>query len=148
MIRLKKWNSVLLGAVVILVLVGIASLVSERHVLRAQSIQLVSENGDVLAELAVQDGSPGFYLKDDKGMNRAALYHAADGTGLYIMDAKGVTRIGIAQFAHGGGGIALHGQDSKGAAVLYFKDEGSLRFFDSEGAITNQLTARDPEGAE
>ena len=95
----------------------------------------------MLAELAVQDGNPGLYLIDSNGVNRAALFHGAEGTGLYIMDSDGVTRVGIAQFAHGGGGVALHGEESKGATVLYFKEEGSLRFFDSEGEITNQVNA-------
>ncbi len=31
------------------------------------------------------------------------------------------TRVGVAQFAHGGGGVALYGPDSKVAAVLYLK---------------------------
>lgn len=90
-------------------------------------------------------GSPGLYLKDSNGVKRAALFHADDATGPYIMDADGVTRIGIAQFAHGGGGVALHGPESKGAAVLYLKDEGSLRFFDSEGVVTHQVVAQKPE---
>lgn len=109
------------------------------------TIQLVSTDGKVLAEFAIADGNPGLYLKDSDGANRAALFHADDGTGLYIMDADGVTRIGIAQFAHGGGGVALHGPNSRGAAVLYFKEEGSLRFFDSEGIVTNRITAQKPE---
>jgi hypothetical protein len=146
--RLQKWNTVLLGAVVVLAIVVIADVTSESRVLRAQSIQLVSNEGQVLAELAQQDGYPGFYLKDNDGVNRAALFHAADGTGLYIMDSDGVTRVGIAQFAHGGGGVALHGPESKGAAVLYFKKEGSLRFFDPEGDITYQVTAHGPTDGE
>lgn len=118
---------------------------TETNVVRAQSLQLVSADGKVLAELAAADGNPGLYLKDSNGVKRAALFHADDATGLYIMDADGVTRIGIAQFAHGGGGVALHGPDSKGAAVLYLKDEGSLRFFDSEGVVTHQVVAQNPE---
>ena len=106
-LRLQKWNRILLGSVVILALVVIAGRVSESRIVRAQSIQLVSEVGKVLAELSVQGG-----------------------------------------FAHGGGVVALHGQDSKGAAVLYLKDEGSLRFFESEGGITNQVTARREEKEE
>jgi len=59
-LRLQKWNRVLLGSVVILALVTIVGAVSETRLLRAQSIQLVSEDSDVLAELAVQDDNPGF----------------------------------------------------------------------------------------
>ena len=102
----------------------------------------------MLAELSAGDGEPGLFLKGDDGVNRAALFHTDDGTGLYIMDADGVTRIGIAQFEHGGGGVALHGPESKGAAVLYFKDEGSLRFFGPEGEVTNQVTAAKPQAVD
>jgi hypothetical protein len=75
-------------------------------------------------------------------MDRVALLHEADTDGLFVMDAEGTTRIGVAQFSHGGGGFALHGPESKGAAVLYLKGDGSLRFFDQEGAVTNQVLAR------
>ena len=143
--RLQVWNVVLLCSIVALSAVVIRGYVSESHVVRAQSLQLISPEGEVLAEFATEEGNPGLYLKDSNGVNRAALFHADDGTGLYIMDANGVTRVGIAQFAHGGGGVALHGPDSKGAAVLYFKDEGSLRFIDSEGVVTNQVPAKKPQ---
>lgn len=92
---------------------------------------------------AITDTNRGLYLKDRNGVNRASLFHADDGTGLYIMDEGGVTRIGIAQFAHGGGGVALHGPESKGATVLYYKNDGSLRFFDAQGVVTNQVNARE-----
>lgn len=143
--RLQVWNGVLLGAVIVLSIVVLSGALTENNALRAQSIQLISAEGGLLAELAVRDGNPGLYLSDGNGVNRAALFHGAEGTGLYIMDSDGVTRVGIAQFAHGGGGVALHGEESKGAAVLYFKEEGSLRFFNSEGDITNQVNARQAE---
>jgi len=54
---------------------------------------------------------------------------------LYVRDASDQVRIGVAQFAHGGGGVALHGAAAKGAAVLYFKEQGSLTFYDSEGNV-------------
>lgn len=143
--RLQLWNAILLCLVVVLSVAVIGGYFVESGVIRAQSFQIVSAEGEVLAELAAEDGDPGLYLKDGNGVNRAALFHADDGTGLYIMDADGVTRIGIAQFAHGGGGVALHGPESKGAAVLYFQDEGSLRFFGPEGGVTNQVTAQKPQ---
>ena len=143
--RLQVWNAVLLCSIIALSAVVIKNYSTEANVIRARSVQLVSTDGAVLAEFATVDGNPGLYLKDRNGVNRAALFHANDDTGLYIMDADGVTRIGIAQFAHGGGGVALHGPESKGAAVLYFKNEGSLRFFDPEGVVTNQVTAQESE---
>jgi hypothetical protein len=140
--QLWVWNAILTGLVLVLGAVSITGLVSEKKSLRTQAVHLISPEGRVLAELAARDGFPGLYLKDEAGLDRAALFHDDDGTGLYVMDSDGVTRIGIAQFAHGGGGVALHGKDSKGAVVLYFKTEGSLRIFDMEGKVTNQVSAQ------
>jgi len=47
--------------------------------------------------------------------------------------------IGLSQFAHGGGGLALHGENSKGASVLYHKGSGSLSFYDMEGNVKLKL---------
>ena len=55
------------------------------------------------------------------------------------MDETGGTRLGAAQFAHGGGGYALHGPEMKGAAVLYLKGEGSLSMYDAEGELTDRF---------
>jgi len=108
---------------------------------RASSIKLVDSRGKVVAELAIRSDQAGLYVMDQDGKTRAALFHSADATGLYIKDNEEVTRVGIAQFAHGGGGVALHGPESKGATVLYFKESGSLRFFDEAGNVTNAVTA-------
>lgn len=142
--RLQVWNAVLICSVIVLFAIALNTYSTETDLIRTQSVQLVSADGNLLAELATIDGNPGLYLKDRNGVNRASLFHADDGTGLYIMDEDGVTRIGIAQFAHGGGGVALHGPESKGAAVLYYKNDGSLRFFDALGVVTNQVNAREP----
>ncbi len=143
--RLQLWNAILLGSVIVLSTVVIREQFAETSLVQAQAFQLLSTEGKVLAELTAEDGNPGLFLKDTNGVNRVALFHADDGTGLHVIDADGVTRIGIAQFAHGGGGVALHGPESRGAAVLYLKNEGSLRFFDSEGEVTNQVTAYKPQ---
>ena len=137
--RLATWNRVLSVVIVVGLFAFILSQKSEPGTIRAGSFQLVNDGGVLLAELAVRDGNPGLYLVDGDGKTRAAMFHAPDGTGLYIMDSDGVTRVGIAQFAHGGGGIALHGAQSRGAAVLYLKETGSLRFFDADGNVTNEL---------
>lgn len=114
---------------------------------RASGFQLIAEDGIVRAELILEDGQPVLNLKDENGVDRVALFHRAEASGLYVSDAEGVTRIGVAQFAHGGGGVALHGPDSKGAAVLYLKNTGSLRFFDGEGKVTNQVLAAPAEAS-
>jgi len=125
-------------------LVLVLSAASRSGPVRAQAFQLLSDEGEVRAELVLQDGQPEFHLKDREGVNRVSLFHQDDASGLYVMDEEGVTRIGVAQFAHGGGGVALHGPDSKGAAVLYLKGAGSLRFFDENGAVTNQVLGDQP----
>lgn len=109
--------------------------------LRAESFELVTPEGHVAATLELRDGAPGFYLMDENGTQRVALFHEPQTSGLYVSDTEGVTRIGIAQFAHGGGGVALHGAQSRGAAVLYLKDEGSLRFYDADGNMTRSIRA-------
>ena len=83
--RLQAWNIELLGSVIVLSIVVFSGALTESNVLRAQSIQLLSADGELLAELGVREGNPGLYLLDESGVNRATLLHAAEGTGLYIM---------------------------------------------------------------
>jgi hypothetical protein len=78
-------------------------------------------------------------LVDGAGHVRLDLRHDSTETGAFIIDAAGDTRIGVAQFSHGGGGVALHGPNMKGAAVLYLKGRGSLTFYDSLGAVTARM---------
>jgi hypothetical protein len=81
---------------------------------------------------------------DETGRVRIDLRHDSTETGLFVLDDAGNPRVGAAQFAHGGGGFALHGPGLKGAAVLYLKGAGTLSFYDSSGAVT----ARFPEPTE
>ena len=97
-----------------------------------------------LATIELDGWAQGLFLKDEEGKDRLQLIHDQEQSALFIKDKKGTVRIGVAQFSHGGGGFALHGPDSKGAAVLYFKKSGSLRIFDDEGAVTDQLPAPRP----
>ncbi|MBE0593167.1 MAG: hypothetical protein IH616_12275 [Gemmatimonadales bacterium] len=76
---------------------------------------------------------------DDQGRVRIDLRHDSTETGLFVLDGVGEPRVGAAQFAHGGGGFALHGPGLKGAAVLYLKGTGSLTFFDSAGTVTSRF---------
>jgi hypothetical protein len=75
-------------------------------------------------------------LLDAEGRVRIDLRHDDEETGLFILDDEGVTRLGAAQFAHGGGGYALHGPGGRGAAVLYLKGDGSLTLYDDQGSVT------------
>lgn len=103
--------------------------------IRARSFALVDADGRAYAELKMTDEGPGLYLLDSGGVARVSLVHSQEETALYLRDADDQVRIGVAQFAHGGGGVALHGAAAKGAAVLYFKEGGSLTFYDSEGNV-------------
>lgn len=120
-------------------LVACMAMAPKTQILRAHAFELLAPDGSVAAEWITRDNHPRLHLKDANGTDRVAVYHAPDASGIYVNDTDGVTRIGVAQFAHGGGGVALHGPEGKGAAVLYLKREGSLRFFDATGVITTQV---------
>ena len=103
-------------------------------------LRVVDSSGSTIAMIGEDaDGSRGLFIYDDEGRLRLTTIHDAEQSAIYILDSVGTTRIGIAQFAHGGGGVALHGADSKGATVLYHKGEGSLRLFDEEGTVVHQF---------
>lgn len=139
--RLERTNQRLIVLVAGLALYIIYAAVATPSTSRARAFQLVDEAGVVRAELQLRPQGPGLFVKDERGRDRVAVFHDTSTSGVFVFDSTGTTRIGVAQFAHGGGGFALHGPDSKGAAVLYLKGEGSLRFFSEDGAVTNQVTA-------
>ena len=134
---LEKRTRLLVGALLVvtsLALLGsAASPEAETQVVRANRFELVDSEGRVRGELSLQDGAPVFSLLDTAGRDRLSLNHDAGGTALFIRDQEGVIRLGAAHFKHGGGGFALHGPDSKGAAVLYYDESGSLSFYDTDG---------------
>ena len=134
---LEKRTRLLVGALLVvtsLALLGAAaSPEAENPVVRANRFELVDSEGRVRGELSLQDGAPVFSLLDTAGRDRLSLNHDAGGTALFIRDQEGVIRLGAAHFKHGGGGFALHGPDSKGAAVLYYDESGSLSFYDTDG---------------
>lgn len=107
----------------------------------ATAFQLVDDSGHVRAELAVRDGAPGVFLMDEDGRTRLSLVQDSAATALFIHDSAGDTRVGVAQFAHGGGGFALHGPKMKGAAVLYLAGTGSLTFYGPEGDVLHRVPA-------
>ncbi len=146
--RLETTNRRLLTALAIgsgLILLG-ASRVGRQGVstvVRTQAVEVVDAAGKVQARLAATAAGPELHFLDGEGVVRATLEHGPDGTALYFMDTVGTTRVGVAQFAHGGGGVALHGEKSKGAAVLYLKDAaGSLTFYGTDGAVEGRLPSR------
>lgn len=137
--RLEKHNRRLIALVAGLIFFGLLGAAARPDVEAARAFRLIDASGNVRAELAERDGAVGLFVFDTQGGERLRAIHDEDSTGLYIADDAGTTRLGAVQFAHGGGGFALHGADSKGAAVLYLKERGSLRFLDEAGNVTNQV---------
>lgn len=137
--RLERNQRILLAGMGTCLVVLLAAAATGPAGIRATSFELLADDGSVAAELVTRDGNPGLYLKDASGRDRVAVLNDPDAGGIYIKDEDGVTRIGLAQFSHGGGGLALHGPESKGAAVLYLKGTGSLRFYDEAGVVSNQV---------
>lgn len=140
--RLEWWNRFLLLGVMSLLTFGFTTqVVSAKSkidkVLRAERLEIVGQGGEPAIILGSDDeGAPGLFINDPGGSMRVALTHDPGGSALFLRDAEGVIRVGVAQFAHGGGGVALHGPGSRGAAVLYLKESGSLTFYDLEGNPT------------
>jgi hypothetical protein len=140
-LRRSERLTALLTLAFMLALTGLAYLhLNPSETLRVGALEILDKRGNVVATLGQKDGRTGLFLLDENATPRVSVFHADDADGLYIDDAGGVTRIGVAQFEHGGGGVALHGPDSRGAAVLYFKDSGSLRLFDAEGHVVREVS--------
>lgn len=143
--RLEWWNRFLVMCGIGILLSGLTSQVSSARrnvdeLLRAERLEIVDDKGLPLIALGVDEqGSAGISINDSDGETRLTLLHDAEGSALFIRDAEGVIRIGVAQFAHGGGGVAVHGPRSQGAAVLYFQESGSLTFYDAAGEPTLRI---------
>lgn len=139
--RKNRARDVVVGGVVVVAIIGGAGPESTvPAVLQARSIQLVDDAGRTRAELSIDnDGSAGLFVRDEKGRVRATLTHDEKQSALFIWDEDGQIRVGVAQFAHGGGGVALHGPHGKGSTVLYHKRDGSLTFYDKEGKISGRI---------
>ncbi|AGN11326.1 hypothetical protein [Simiduia agarivorans] len=112
--------------------------------LRVKALHLVDDGGTPRGQLQLSaGGAPELLMLDESGEARIKLTYANGDAGLYLFDEQGTHRIGIAQFAHGGGGVALHGKNARGALVLYLKnDNASLRVFDTEGQVVDRFPAK------
>ena len=139
---LERKNRILMALVVALLAPSALASWSRRDddVVQARAFEMVDAEGNVRAELGIDaDGSAGLFLKDVEGRLRACAIHDSTQTGFFALDDAGQIRVGAAQFAHGGGGFALHGPQGKGSAVLYLKGQGSLTFYGADGAVKNKL---------
>ncbi len=122
---------------VVLVAAGVGP--TSRDVLQATSFELVDSEGIVRAAIEMRDGFPAISLRDQRRGERVLITSTNSETAVFIKDSTGTIRLGMAQFAHGGGGFAAHGPESKGAAVLYLKGRGSLSFIDADGNVVMRL---------
>ena len=136
--RSRRWKILGLGCLVI-ASIWTCHPGAMREAVVARGFTLVDARGPAHAELKMTEEGPGLYLLDAQGTARVSLVHNSEETALYLRDAADQVRIGVAQFAHGGGGVALHGEAAKGAAVLYFKEQGSLIFYDVEGNVVTRI---------
>lgn len=149
--RLEWWNRLLVLGMASLLAYGFSTQVVPARgkiekIVRAERLEIMGPQGEPAAILGFDDeGAAGLFINDPGGSMRVALAHDPSGSALFIRDAEGVIRVGVAQFAHGGGGVALHGPGSRGAAVLYLKDSGSLTFYDLEGNPTLSVPEKVPE---
>jgi len=149
--RLEWWNRLLVLGMASLLAYGFTTQVVPakgkiEKIVRAERLEIMGQHGEPAAILGFDDeGAAGLFINDPGGSMRVALAHDSSGSALFIRDAEGVIRVGVAQFAHGGGGVALHGPGSRGAAVLYLKDSGSLTFYDLEGNPTLSVPEKVPE---
>jgi hypothetical protein len=129
----------ILGLVVFLIY-GSSPQGEENMIVRCERLEVVDGDGHLVAVLGIDaDGSRGLFIHDQRDHLRLAAVQDPSQSAFYVFDTTGTVRIGVAQFAHGGGRVALHGENSKGAAVLYYKDGGSLIFYDTEGKITSRI---------
>ncbi|MBT8485168.1 MAG: hypothetical protein HKO59_11535 [Phycisphaerales bacterium] len=150
--RLERANRRLTIAALVVGIAGVAAWAGPgappADVLTARTIRMVDQENRVRAEIGTdEDGSAGFFLRDAEGRVRSAYVHDDSQTAMLLLDDAGVIRVGTALFAHGGGGIALHGDASKGAAVLYLKDRrGTLTFFDEHGTVIERTPPASQKG--
>lgn len=114
---------------------------ADRDEISATRFSLVSDSGLLLASLYLTaEGEPRLEFYDAGGIPRLSLEHGSAGTALYLRDGSGTTRIGAAQFPHGGGGFAIHGEESEGATVLYMSDgHGRLSFYSRDGRVIEEV---------
>lgn len=142
---LERRNGLLLASTVAtLSLLGLAACTAmtaatTHDVLTVSRLQIVDADGKPMIELGPDMDGYGLSIRDGAGKVRISLRDVAEETGLFINDAAGDSRVGVAHFSHGGSGVALHGPEVRGAAVLYYKDRGSLSFYDPDGAVTHQV---------
>lgn len=149
--RLEWWNRLLVLSVAGALTLGFTSQVAPARrgtdrLVRAERLEIVDPEGRARIVVGLDEhGSAGVMVNDSDGEARVTLLHDSEGSALFIRDAEGTIRIGVAQFADGGGGVALHGPDSRGAAVLHYQEAGSLTFYDAEGEPTLRIPEK-PSG--
>ncbi|MBT8400704.1 MAG: hypothetical protein KJO98_09525 [Rhodothermia bacterium] len=137
--RRNRWTMSFLGVLIGVFLLAAGMQRVGPDAVRASSFEMVDSNGAVRAAIEMREGFPAIAVYDGNGQERILLTSTVSESAVFIKDSTGTTRLGMAQFAHGGGGFAAHGPESKGAAVLYLKGRGSLSFIDPDGNMVMRL---------
>ena len=73
-------------------LLFLTSLGRREEVVAAERFELIDAEGRVRAEMAIdEDGSAGFFVRDDEGRLRATLIHDPHQAAMYLVDEDGTT---------------------------------------------------------
>lgn len=119
---------------------------ADEDVVRARRFELVDAQGRVRAEIAIDDdGAAGLFVRDDAGRLRASVSYDEAQSAMYLWDANGHIRVGAALYSHGGAGVAVHGEENKGGAVMYYKDRGTLTFYGEDGTVLHREPPAKPQ---
>jgi hypothetical protein len=141
----RRINLVGVSGLIVFAIAIVGYTLPTNETVRAERFELVSTDGTLLATLETNEqGATGLFVRDDSGRVRISISNSHEEAALFIKDAAGDTRLGAAQFSHGGVGLALHGDQMKGAAVMYLSNrKGSFRLFDENGTVVNQIVPND-----
>lgn len=137
--RRNLWLMTSVGVLSAVFLLAATMQPDNRDTVQASSFEVVDSSGEVRAAIEMREGFPAISLYDSSFGERVLITSNDFESAVFIKDSTGTTRLGMAQFAHGGGGFAAHGPESKGAAVLYLKGAGSLSFIDPDGKLVMRV---------
>lgn len=130
----RRWIGPVLGAVVLVMFITLAT--RTRDVVRI---------GSVASSLEAK----AFLLKDDEGVQRAALGLRDDGGArLTLSDGNGIARLRLAVLPDGSPGVSLLDTDGETRAILGLLADGTTTLvFADGGSVARGIFALTPDGA-
>jgi hypothetical protein len=141
LIRAERLNRCLLGAMLLVVVIGILGVAPSKpeKIIQANKFILEDENGKLRAMLSADQNGPGLSLTDENGKVRALLNVRKDGPGLGLLDENGKSRVILSAGAQG---TALCLKDENGklrVALSVSGDEVGLLLRDENGKPVGSL---------